>query len=125
MGKISRTAPTWTHLDFLAISENYDPRELIAELKSLDPSLLIFLRKLRQVNLMIFNVDGSIWRSTLRHHDLPFGNGKESAIELWHNTKCSSLKKIVFPVHGHPPGPKRPGCTQVVFVKKSLTICSS
>lgn len=95
----------------LQLSKDYDPEELIAEIKSLDPRLLIFLRKLRQVNLMVLE-KSEIWRSTLRRHDVPFGNDGDHLIELWNNAECSSLKSIIFPVNRLPPDPKRPGSSQ-------------
>jgi hypothetical protein len=95
----------------LRLSDNYDPGELIAEIKSLDPRLLIFLRTLRQVNLMSFD-GGRIWRSTLRRHDIPYGKDGENIVELWHNAEFSSLKITNFSVFGLPSNPKRPGSTQ-------------
>lgn len=103
--------PGYTSI-LLQFSRDYDPEELIAEIKSLDPRILIFLRKLRHVNLTVFDKRSNIWRSTLRRHDVPFGNDGDNIINLWHNAECSSLKNINFLVEGLLPDPKRPSTTQ-------------
>jgi hypothetical protein len=42
--------PGYTSI-LLQLSDDYNPEELVAEIKSLDPRLLIFLRNLRQINV--------------------------------------------------------------------------
>jgi hypothetical protein len=102
--------PGYTSI-FLQLSRDYRPKELISEIKSFDPRLLIFLRKLRQVNLKSSDERGKVWKTTLRRHDVSSGPNGDNVIELWHNAASSSLKSTHFQVNGFSPEPKRPGCS--------------
>jgi hypothetical protein len=96
----------------LQLSDNYNRQELIAEIKSLDPRFLIFLRKLKQVNITCSETDGNIWNNSLGRHDVTAGENKQSVINLQHQKAFSSFKITRFPVLELPPDPKRPGCSQ-------------
>jgi hypothetical protein len=105
------TLPGYTSI-LLQLADNCNREELVAEIKSLDPRLLIFLRKLRLINVSSSQKSRRTWKSTLRRCDLPCQKVGENSIELWYNSKPSSLKVTSFPVRGIPPDSKRPGCTE-------------
>ena len=92
------------------LSPEYDPNHLIDEIKSLDPKILIFLRKLRQINLMSLDQDGNLWKGTLRRQEASFGLDGDNVVKLWQNEASSTLKITTTRVNGFPPEPKRPGC---------------
>jgi hypothetical protein len=64
----------------MQLAQGYDTSELLSDLKSLDTRMLIFLRKLRQVNLTVHEKTGKIWRSTLGRHDIQATNMGEQMI---------------------------------------------
>jgi hypothetical protein len=120
--KLGMIAPIWEHFPeppsagytsiLLKLSDDYDPGELIAEIRSLDPRLLIFLRKLKQVNVMIYEKDGRVWRNTLGRHDVPADKDGQQIINLDQNAAFSSFKITRFLVDPVQPDPKRLGCAQ-------------
>ena len=106
--KLGMIAPIWEKLPdgeaplpgytsiLLRLADNCDREALVAEIKSLDPRLLIFLRKLRLINVSSSQKGRRTWKSTLRRCDLPCQNIGENSIELRHDTESSSLKSPVF-----------------------------
>lgn len=97
----------------LQLSPDYDPGELVAEIQTLDPRLLVFLRKLKKVNLMTSHMEGAIWSSHLYLQDKTFGEGeRDNIVTLWYNSEMSSLKVTKFTVLEIPPSSKRPGIKQ-------------
>lgn len=95
-------APVWTSLPvqsrhgwttfYLQLSEGCDKDALMKEINSLDPRMLIFLRKLRCINITIEAEDGRITRRALSR--LPDDNGLgERTIKLRHDNEM--LRYIV------------------------------
>ncbi|PVH69973.1 hypothetical protein DL98DRAFT_661395 [Cadophora sp. DSE1049] len=119
--KLGMIAPNWANFPgrrlagytsiLLQLSADYDPRQLIAEIKSLDPRLLVFLRQLRRINITITDKSGKTWKSTLGRHDNSDKADGLEIVRLLHNKSSSTLRIIRYPVAGLPPDLKRPGCT--------------
>jgi hypothetical protein len=103
--------PGYTSI-LLQLAGDYNPAELVAEIKSLDPRLLIFLRNLRQINVKSSETGGRGWKGTLSRCDVSPQQVGEKSIKLWHNLKSFSLKVTSSSVRGLPPESKRPGCTE-------------
>ena len=95
----------------LQLSADYDPKQLITELKSLDPRRLVFLRQLRQINITIIDKSGKTWKSTLGRHDNSDGADGLEVVRLLHNKASSTLNITRYPVVSLPSDPKRLGCT--------------
>lgn len=51
---------------FLKLAEEYDQNELIMELKNFNPSLLLFLRRIKRIEFQVQEGDGSEWSQVLR-----------------------------------------------------------
>lgn len=69
-------APTWTEFPehtlpgytsfLLQLSGNCDQQELIQELMVFDPNLLLFLRKVREINIQVSQENGQLWTTSIR-----------------------------------------------------------
>lgn len=94
---------------YLQLAEDCNTSELINDIKSLDPRLLIFLRKLREINITVQETPFPIWKTTLRCQDLETTEGKE-LVKLLQDGDSRLYKIIHHPISGLPPEPKRPGC---------------
>lgn len=118
--QLGMIAPIWAdfpvdikpgHTSFyLQLSSGYNERELIKELQSLSPQLLIFLRKLRQINVKVVG-QGGTWQSTLTRTD-GHGSSGETVIHLQQN---DTLLRYIVTTHiakTLPVEPKRPGVSE-------------
>jgi hypothetical protein len=120
--KLGMIAPIWEPFPearlhgytsiLLQLSDDYDPRELITDLKFLNPKLLIFLRKLRQINIRSCDAIGNTWSRSLGNQGLPPENDGLTKINLRCNSEGSRFKTTRFQVHDLPPESKRPGVAQ-------------
>lgn len=118
--KLGMIAPIWSEFpDFrlpqntsmlLQLPADYDTGELENELESLDPRLLIFLRKLRQINVNCYGSFGKTWTSTFRRDDDWLSLEGEGLINLKHDAASSSFEVIRFPIYDMPTDPKRLDC---------------
>jgi hypothetical protein len=98
----------WTSI-YLWISSN-DAEGLIQEMKNIGPEILLFLRKLRVINLSIDRGDQGIWKTSLRKLDSEV-HGPELMTVLRDDKKLQYVvKKHV--VNDLPFEPKRPKCRQ-------------
>jgi hypothetical protein len=61
------TLPGYTSF-YLQLSENCED-EIIREIRALDPTMLMFLRQLRQINLTVTQADGQVWTRKLWRRD--------------------------------------------------------
>jgi len=119
--KLGMIAPNWADFPgprlvgytsiLLQLSADYDPRQLIAEMKSLDPRLLVFLRQLRQINIKSKFTIGRTSKSVLGRQDISDKTDGLKTVRLLHNKASSSLKIFRYPVVNLPPDSKRPSCT--------------
>ena len=94
----------------LQLEPDYNEQELIDELYSLDTRMLIFLRRLRQINVTIHQTNEKIWQTKLARQDGLVGN--ERAIELLRDDKKTTYIVTTYQVKNMPPEPKRPGVTE-------------
>ena len=105
------TSPGFTSI-LLDISEDYNTKALLHELKKLDSKLLIFLRKLRHVDVTIFGDSGVPWKRTLsREDDNTKSNGQQQVVTLDNDGHRVLYVITRFRVENMPPEPKREGCT--------------
>jgi hypothetical protein len=91
---------------YLQLSRKCDQNELVAELKSLDSRMLIFLRKLRQINITIES-HPSITRTLSRPPDSVGPAG--TTITLRQDTSVMRYIVIEHTVYNLPPEEKRQG----------------
>lgn len=101
---------------YLQLTDDCKVCELLNEIKSLDPRLLIFLRKLREVNITIHEEASPTWETNLTCQDVGITNGEE-LIKLHRDEDCRLYKIVRHSISGLPPEPKRPNCyeSQVVL----------
>jgi hypothetical protein len=96
----------WTSI-YLWISSN-DPEGLIQEMKDIGPEILLFLRKLRVINLSVDIGDRGIWKTSLRKLD---SEVHELMTVLRDDTQLQYVVKRHV-VNNLPSEPKRPNCRQ-------------
>jgi hypothetical protein len=119
--RLGMIAPTWTNFPItlrsghtsvlLQLAMNYEAAELEHELRSLDPRTLLFLRKLKQIDVEIFNKLGHPTNSILRRCDIPASTDGAKMVNLYYNAAESTFKITTSLVSYMPPEPKRVGCT--------------
>jgi hypothetical protein len=124
--KLGMIAPIWEQFPeprlrgytsmLLQLSNDYNPTELIMEIRLLDPKLLIFLRKLRQINIRSYDGNGIFLERSLGRNETSAETDSLSIVNLQTRTRTSSaslwFKTTRFPVVHLPTDPKRPGSTQ-------------
>ena len=119
--RLGMIAPVWADFPqrlpdgktsvLLQLSADYNTDELEQELKALDPRLLLFLRKLKQIDIVIINKRRDIATSTLKRSDVPASVDGANMIDLKHDFTLSRFKIIKRPVENMPDDSKREGCT--------------
>jgi hypothetical protein len=125
--KLGMIAPIWADFPekalqgftsiLLQLSNGYDERELLHEIRSLDARLLVFLRKLRQVNLSIFDGDTQSWTKTLSRHDEKCApNQQYQLMKLQNNLNSQRYAITRFSVLDMPSESKRTGCNQTEII---------
>lgn len=95
---------------FMQLSPDYNELELLDELRSFDPRMMMFLRKLLRINITIHGNDGSIWTTGLARREGVFRTQlRQRGIELMHDS--NKLRYVVSShiVTGLPAEPKREG----------------
>lgn len=101
----------------LRIRDEDDKSELIQELKSMGPGRLLFLRRLRRVNILIQAKDGTIWRTSLGRNDKEYLNSSEprSITTLFRDSDCQDYWIYQHVVKKLPPEPRRTHCPESVI----------
>lgn len=61
---------------FLKLSPTYDEKTLIEELENFDTNLLIFLRRIQDINIQISRTDGQLWKKHIRKHQFEQNNDR-------------------------------------------------
>ncbi|XTI91300.1 hypothetical protein V2W45_716603 [Cenococcum geophilum] len=119
-GELGMIAPQWDTFPettqgrdtsfYLRISDRYDESELVEEITSFDPMLLLFLRRLKRIELKVTRTDGTKWSECLRRDDFE-ADGQKLVIL---NREQSSVQYIVkkHVVTELPPEPKRPNSSK-------------
>lgn len=119
--KLGMIAPIWTPFPYqpkagytsmyLQLAEDCDTSELVNDIKSLDPRLLIFLRKLREINITVQETPSVMWKTTLGRKDVEsIEDEEEELISLLQDGDSRSYKIIRHPISDLPLEPKRPDC---------------
>lgn len=121
-GKLGMITPIWADFPakhateltsfILQLSTEYDETELIREIKLFDPALLVFLRKLRQINVSVFEHEGGSWQTVLARHDEQSWSNDQQLMKLGQDGMFLRYIITRYPVHYLPAEPKRPGCQQ-------------
>ncbi|CZR50455.1 uncharacterized protein PAC_00327 [Phialocephala subalpina] len=117
--KLGMITPIWTAFPcppkagytsmYLQLTDDCNVRELLNEIKSLDPRLLIFLRKLREVNITFHEEASLTWETKLTCQNVGTTNGEE-LVKLHQDEDCRLYKIIRHSILDLPPEPKRPNC---------------
>ncbi|KAL2419264.1 hypothetical protein ABEF95_003141 [Exophiala dermatitidis] len=101
------TDPSWTSM-LLQLSAGYEEKQLLHDLKTFDPRMLIFLRRLKKVKIVIHQA-GPVWQTTLTKKLQ--SNDQETAIELTQDYKTLRYMVSSYLVENLPVEPKRPGAS--------------
>ncbi|KAF2177739.1 hypothetical protein K469DRAFT_676716 [Zopfia rhizophila CBS 207.26] len=121
--RLGMIAPIWTEFPeqsrrgytsiLLKLSRNCNVEELIHDVIALDPRLLIFLQKLKRVNVTIEEFGRSDRRTYLDRQDTlnDIANNYQ-IVTLHHRMTPLSYRIFRVPVRGLPPEPNRPDHTE-------------
>jgi len=103
------TLPGYTSF-YLLLAENCNEEELVQEVQGLDPTLLMFTRRLSQINLMVIRDDGPPWTQKLRREVL---SQDALAVTVIHRGSTSQ-SYVIFKhlVSQLPLEERRPGCSE-------------
>ena len=108
---------------YMQFSAGYDKEELIHDINSLDPRMLIFLRRLRKINITVIQ-DNKISEKRLTKTDEEINKGR--VINLNHNGVCLRYYLNTHLVDGLPKETNRPDCSQseivIAFPLKDLAL---
>jgi hypothetical protein len=107
--KIHFSTPHNTTTITLQITQRYDDAELVRELKTLDPKLLIFLDKLRRVEISIFDND---WNTSLERIDDARSDFVAPKTILRRGNSSTEFMIADLVMRGLPDEPLRPGCNK-------------
>ena len=110
--KFPEQSPPESTSFYLQLSKDYDEQRLVQEIRSIDPAVLLFLRRLRKINLSIGQGEKS-WTTSLSRLDSDAN--EEKMILMQGSTPFRYIVKR-HTVGGLPPEPKRPGCSQSEIV---------
>lgn len=93
---------------YMKIAQDYNEEELVEDITSFDPTLLIFLRRIREINLNVRKRDGSTWSTRLCRSD----SGTSGDLFTVLSQDDSSSRYVVRKhIAQHCAlEPKRPGC---------------
>jgi hypothetical protein len=94
---------------YMQLSAGYDKEELIHDINSLDPRMLIFLRRLREININVIQ-NNKISKTRLTRTDEEISQGRITKL----NQDGVSLRYYlnIHPVNSLPKERKRPNCSQ-------------
>lgn len=95
---------------YLQLAKEYNEEELQRELTTFDASLLIFLRRIRIINLCVTYPSGSVWSTTLSRFDKV--NEDKFIVSLSQDEFQLDYIVRKRTVNNMPIDAKRPGCTQ-------------
>ncbi|KAI1735424.1 hypothetical protein F4680DRAFT_435200 [Xylaria scruposa] len=91
----------------LQVPKDEDQKELVREMKSLTPKCLMFLRRIRQINIQIDGWKGDGYRASLLRKDELSRDESRRNTTLHHNDLVLSYYVIQHNVYGLPLEPKR------------------
>ncbi|KAH8820670.1 hypothetical protein F5884DRAFT_745017 [Xylogone sp. PMI_703] len=100
----------------MKLSDFCDVRELMYEIKALEPRLLIYLQKLKRIKITINEDSDGLWETTLDRHDQAKGSDGQQLVTLYHGPTPLSYRIFHFRVKDLPDDPKRTGHTESELV---------
>lgn len=98
--------PGYTSM-LLQLSRECNAQEVINEVCALDPRMLMFLRRLKRINIEVHQKGLPVWESRFRRTDGMFHN--EPGIRLTHNDTSMNYVVAKHEAKGMPSEPKREG----------------
>jgi hypothetical protein len=93
----------------LQLSADYDEADLLRELKTFEPRLLIFLNRLKEINISISQENGRVWQTNLSRSDYPGYLGEYQQVNLRQDAMDMEYTVTKFIVGDLPSNAKRPG----------------
>jgi len=102
-------SPHYSTSFYLELSPDYNKEELLHDLRTLDPKILIFLRRLRAINLTITR-EGTMWKKSIRRSDQEQTYGPVVSL-FQDDTSTQYLIKKHY-VKDLPTENKRPNCSE-------------
>lgn len=115
--RLGMVAPIWADFPgkrlpgftsiLLQLSQDCDVQNLIREVKAIHPKLLIFLRRLKEVNIEIFGNDHTPWKTTLRRQDTICRSDRLKSVTLERDNYSSSYVLFRHPIFNLSHDPKR------------------
>ena len=100
----------------LRIDKGYDAAELSSAMRSLDPRMLLFLRKLHILDLSVVEPTGERWSAQLRRAEpIPSRRGF-SAVDLFKDGARQRYALTSYVAKNLEPSPRRPGRTESEIV---------
>jgi hypothetical protein len=103
------TLPGYTSF-YLLLEKDCNEEELVQEVQGLDPTLLMFTRRLSQINLVVTRDEGPPWTQKLRREVLP---GDTLPVTVIHRgSTCQSYVIMRHLVSRMPLEERRPGCSE-------------
>jgi hypothetical protein len=95
---------------YLKLAADYDEAELVRDIRSLDSNLLIFLRRIREINLRITTSDDYTWSARLTRNDTWDGKNLFTVLSRGDSATRYLVRKHVV-IH-NTPEKKRPSCSE-------------
>ncbi|GAB1315628.1 hypothetical protein MFIFM68171_05838 [Madurella fahalii] len=110
-----KVKPDHTNI-LLRLADSYNEDELIREIKSLDPRLLLFLRKLKEVRVSISNRGGLDWETAIKRTDQNDRSDGLRYVTLNNGDVYQQYMVTSFVAQDLARDPKRPGYTESELV---------
>ncbi|OAL50739.1 hypothetical protein IQ07DRAFT_680093 [Pyrenochaeta sp. DS3sAY3a] len=95
---------------YMKLAEGYDEEELRQDIVSFDPTLLLFLRRIRKVNLSVTKANGKIWSTTISRTDTVISGN--TMVNLSNGDSLCQYAVMKYTVKHRIQEAKRPGCTE-------------
>jgi hypothetical protein len=104
----AKALPGFTSI-ILKLSKECNVENLIKDIKVLDPRLLIFLQKLKRVDITIDDDGSGPWKTTLQRHDDASGSLEQQLVTLYQKSSRLLYRIFRLQVADLPYDPKRDG----------------
>ncbi|KAK9788173.1 putative Heterokaryon incompatibility domain-containing protein [Seiridium cardinale] len=117
--KLGMIAPSWCEVSrpgvftgtsfILEIPQDFDVQPVLKEIRGLDSRMLLFLRRLRRIDLTINSIGGGFWHNTIsRRDELPSGSGILRSVTLQYGDQAHLYYVINYIAKGLPHDDQRP-----------------
>ncbi|KAK0613515.1 hypothetical protein B0T14DRAFT_526419 [Immersiella caudata] len=107
----------WTSF-YIQLASSQNVKELVAKLKILDPRLLLFLRRLKLIEIAVVSPkpDRPIWKTSLGRGEKDVSLDGLRAVQLTQDSRPIRYIITRHWIHGLKPEPKRPG----IFISEAM-----